>query len=404
MKYYNFNEVYEDEMDFSEVYEDLINFRINNKLIKSSKSIENHHINPKFLGGNNDSSNLILLYSKEHFMAHYFMMKIYDLNSIEYEKCFLCFQFMMGKIKLLNNEIDIIYCSSIYDKERNNYLKILEGKGKESLLELCGFIKVNKRYPKNSKEEKRLYNLFDRFKKAKNNKREYIYFESYDYICKLYNLQNIFDYVDKKELMLYNISQICEFYNNYNKIPSRTSSDLFEKKLGNLLNNIKSKKSLDDNIKNMINCYNCENIFFRKYINENKTISTNEMFEWIELNGIPKPSSNGYEKSVYNRMDVLKRNRRGNSWDKKNDIEAIRVGYPMLFFSEEENVFYVIEKICEFYKTHNKNPSRYSSDNDEKLLYYKFNSMRNKMKGNKMKEVYKNKIKELNIEFLFKGE
>lgn len=41
---------------------------------------EKHHIIPRCLGGTNDKDNLIELTAREHFLAHYLLMKIYPDN------------------------------------------------------------------------------------------------------------------------------------------------------------------------------------------------------------------------------------------------------------------------------------------------------------------------------------
>ena len=42
---------------------------------KSQGDTERHHILPKFLGGNNNSNNLVRLTTREHFICHYLLIK-----------------------------------------------------------------------------------------------------------------------------------------------------------------------------------------------------------------------------------------------------------------------------------------------------------------------------------------
>ena len=51
---------------------------LNNTQHKSN--YEKHHIIPSSLGGSNDIDNLVLLTPKEHFIAHFLLLKIYKLS------------------------------------------------------------------------------------------------------------------------------------------------------------------------------------------------------------------------------------------------------------------------------------------------------------------------------------
>jgi hypothetical protein len=63
-------------MDYTKIY-----FRLtsNKQLRRKGKGVyyEKHHIIPKSMGGSNEHSNLCLLTSKEHFLAHRLLVKIY---------------------------------------------------------------------------------------------------------------------------------------------------------------------------------------------------------------------------------------------------------------------------------------------------------------------------------------
>jgi hypothetical protein len=66
-------------MDYKIIYKKLIESR---KLFERKKGdgtlYEKHHIIPKCLGGSNDIKNLILLTPKEHFIAHYLLIEMYE--------------------------------------------------------------------------------------------------------------------------------------------------------------------------------------------------------------------------------------------------------------------------------------------------------------------------------------
>ena len=65
-------------LNYKKIYEDLIHKSISENRKKGSNVYyESHHIVPKCLGGNNSKENLVLLTSKEHFIAHKLLIKIY---------------------------------------------------------------------------------------------------------------------------------------------------------------------------------------------------------------------------------------------------------------------------------------------------------------------------------------
>ena len=65
-------------MNYLQQYNNLIASR---KLLLRKKGegtyYEKHHINPKWLGGNDTKDNLILLTAKEHFIAHLLFPNFY---------------------------------------------------------------------------------------------------------------------------------------------------------------------------------------------------------------------------------------------------------------------------------------------------------------------------------------
>ena len=69
------------KINYKEQYDSLILYRLLNKLEKSkeeSGKIETHHILPRSCGGTDDPENLVNLYAKEHFMAHYYLWKMHE--------------------------------------------------------------------------------------------------------------------------------------------------------------------------------------------------------------------------------------------------------------------------------------------------------------------------------------
>ncbi len=71
----NFNHLSVYEMNYQKVYDDLIAKCQKRQFVDGYK--ERHHIVPKSLGGSNDSSNLVDLTAREHFIAHFLLAKIH---------------------------------------------------------------------------------------------------------------------------------------------------------------------------------------------------------------------------------------------------------------------------------------------------------------------------------------
>lgn len=67
---------YEKQMNYEKIYKNLISSRRNRKLIEG-EYYEKHHITPKSIGGDDSPDNLISLTSREHYIAHWLLTKIY---------------------------------------------------------------------------------------------------------------------------------------------------------------------------------------------------------------------------------------------------------------------------------------------------------------------------------------
>lgn len=68
-------------MQWSKIYDNLID-RANkeNRVRTKDTYYEQHHIIPKHAGGNNESSNLVLLTFREHILAHYLLWRVYKME------------------------------------------------------------------------------------------------------------------------------------------------------------------------------------------------------------------------------------------------------------------------------------------------------------------------------------
>ena len=74
-------------MDYKDLYEQLIQLRKTEQLVKSKEQagmIESHHILPRCCGGTDDPNNIVNLYAKEHFMAHYYLWKMHENDEFKY--------------------------------------------------------------------------------------------------------------------------------------------------------------------------------------------------------------------------------------------------------------------------------------------------------------------------------
>lgn len=68
-------------MDYKKLYDSIIKNAKDKEIIREKLKLqgeyfERHHIIPKSLGGSNDSSNLVLLEAREHFICHWLLYKI----------------------------------------------------------------------------------------------------------------------------------------------------------------------------------------------------------------------------------------------------------------------------------------------------------------------------------------
>lgn len=82
---------------------------------KKLQYLENHHIIPKCMKGDNSSENLVLLTAKEHFIAHKLLVKMYPENrKLNYAYWMMCMSVSR------KNEGRIRPSAKEYDNVRNN--------------------------------------------------------------------------------------------------------------------------------------------------------------------------------------------------------------------------------------------------------------------------------------------
>jgi len=68
-------------MNYQKIYDQIITSAIKESRHKGKDVyFENHHINPKCMGGDNNKNNRTLLNAREHFICHKLLTKIYPNN------------------------------------------------------------------------------------------------------------------------------------------------------------------------------------------------------------------------------------------------------------------------------------------------------------------------------------
>lgn len=137
-------------MNYEKNYYDYIEYvkTLNRKKTKPTDPgfiyYENHHINPKSNGGDNDPKNLVLLTAREHFLAHYLLTKfttgdlrqkmIFALHRLGFQKSERTHgQYMNARLYELNRQEFVNYLSDLFTKKNkiwvqlNNQIPFLRG-------------------------------------------------------------------------------------------------------------------------------------------------------------------------------------------------------------------------------------------------------------------------------------
>lgn len=100
-------------MNYRKIYDNLILSRkLLNRIKLHDGSLENHHIIPKSLGGDDSKDNLVLLTPKEHYIAHLLLIKLYEGK----EKAKMCFALMM--MFNSNHNQKRLFCSRRYEEAK----------------------------------------------------------------------------------------------------------------------------------------------------------------------------------------------------------------------------------------------------------------------------------------------
>lgn len=140
---------------------------LNNTQHKSN--YEKHHIIPSSLGGSNDIDNLVLLTPKEHFIAHFLLLKIYkkeyilnknNTNYQNYKKIFYAFRMMCTSANS-NKRNYLSANSNKYIQHRNNQKKSMQKLSDERLIDIYNYFVENQTCDRNKDEYIKLQKKFE---------------------------------------------------------------------------------------------------------------------------------------------------------------------------------------------------------------------------------------------------
>jgi len=107
-------------MNYKKAYHNLISKRKNSS-VPSDVYGEWHHIVPKSLGGSDDSSNLVRLTAREHFICHALLAEMYEKGSNEWHKMNHAFMMMRCEGQKQQRYINSRY----YELKKQDFSKVM---------------------------------------------------------------------------------------------------------------------------------------------------------------------------------------------------------------------------------------------------------------------------------------
>jgi hypothetical protein len=113
-------------MNYKKVYYQIINKAKERNITKEEYKekeiyVENHHILPKSLGGDDSEDNLVLLTAREHFMCHYLLAKMFKKETLKWYKVNQAFIMM----KCSSFCRDRYYNSRLYEALKGNHSSVM---------------------------------------------------------------------------------------------------------------------------------------------------------------------------------------------------------------------------------------------------------------------------------------
>ena len=106
-------------MNYKKLYNQIIENRKQNPISEGYK--ERHHIIPKSLGGSDEKENLVDLTTREHFICHYLLAKMYPKGSNEWYKTNHAFMMM----KCSSDTHKRYFNSRLYESLKENFSKVM---------------------------------------------------------------------------------------------------------------------------------------------------------------------------------------------------------------------------------------------------------------------------------------
>ena len=107
-------------MNYEKLYNKIINNRKLNPIADNEYG-EKHHIIPRSLGGSNDSSNLVKLSAREHFICHALLAEMYPKGSFEWYKMNHAFMMMKSEASNQNRYMN----SRIYELKKKDFSDVM---------------------------------------------------------------------------------------------------------------------------------------------------------------------------------------------------------------------------------------------------------------------------------------
>ena len=106
-------------MNYQRLYDSIITNAMNRTNVGY---VETHHIIPKSIGGLDTSNNLVALTTREHFICHYLLTKLYEVESFEWYKMNHAFLMMRG-----NPSVRYVryFNSRLYASRRGDFSKTM---------------------------------------------------------------------------------------------------------------------------------------------------------------------------------------------------------------------------------------------------------------------------------------
>lgn len=99
-------------------YNKIISYRRDNK---PEGYVEHHHINPRSLGGSDESDNIVALTAREHYVCHLLLMRIHSDNINEYMKMVKACMMMITNCSTTQQRY---FTSRVYEYVRKEYSHI----------------------------------------------------------------------------------------------------------------------------------------------------------------------------------------------------------------------------------------------------------------------------------------